>query len=294
VINPHNIPPLEVLDVRCLVAENSKDSSNTESSNLTHCIKQEMSSSYDLELPSVRAFLSHVASRQGANVDTSSRLMVMYRIGPEIFSPVFKPSEHVSISSALPGGNGKDATVFSALEAKDLVIDGQCTSENVLSIAQRAMRCQQIFTDVMWPLSRKALQNALGIDWQTQVGISKQNMWPKVANRPNEGHNSEPDAEALLDILSKHWAHVAGTTGAELDHLLVVQTLANTWAQQKEIGEELIINATTSAAALLESFGLQDAAKEQKALCPRKMELPTQKVKRRPSRWDGEVPQTIH
>eukprot|EP00811_Abedinium_folium_P036922 NODE_9586_length_1413_cov_3.166407.p1 GENE.NODE_9586_length_1413_cov_3.166407~~NODE_9586_length_1413_cov_3.166407.p1 ORF type:complete len:282 (-),score=99.58 NODE_9586_length_1413_cov_3.166407:108-953(-) len=261
------MPQLEVLEAECVLVLPSgevralKGSSN---SDLTRQVQLQMTSPHELNIPSVRSFLGQAASRTSdSGVEATSSLALTYRIGPEVFHHIFKPSEAVQISAAVPGGTGSDATICGAVEdGRDADAAQSTAPEQLLSRIERALRCQRLLTDALWPKVRHVLIGSLGKNWQAQVNLPRGNLW----SQSDAMGEAEPDAEGLLRLLRRYWEQVVGDSGASNELLKPIEALALEWAEQADASDEAIAAAAAAAAALLRACGLEAAAAEEAKL----------------------------
>jgi len=264
IIDPRNLPMLEVLDSVALA-------SNTDSGEDMTEIVREIARPFELVIPSVRVLLGR-AKRIRSQADDGEKgshsytgLQISYRIGPEVFRRVYAPGERVHLSAAQPGGDGEEETVLAALEARGE--EHKREAEPELGPQDQALLLQSELAEGMMPSIRKGLKSVPKADWP-----HVSHWWPPNGSEADCGETEVLPKEALvldaagvLQVLHGHWGIVSRRIPAarEIDEeelLFPLDDLVDAWMHQADLEPALVREAAAAGSALCLLFGAEEAA----------------------------------
>lgn len=250
VLNPRNLPHLDVLEALAMVRQGPKAAPHAGKDITEHTVDK-MTSQHELKIPVVQAFVRA----------KNTSLYISYRIGPEVFRRIFGPQDQLHLSSALSGGTGDTVTVLSAVEAASTNNDA---TDAETTPVQRALHLQRILTGALNPVVDERLTIAVGKSWMQQARVSPLHIWTREDG--DTGAPPELDAQGLCEVMRRFWPMLVEQETASIEMLVPVETLVLKWASQEDLREATLLNALTASVTLLHVFALDAAADEVRSL----------------------------
>lgn len=240
IMDPHDLPRLELLSAVAMMSELDMGQSTDAATDVSKLIRPYLISPHELHIPSVRALLA--AANQSVSrgdrgsvttADSASRmraatvLRLKYRIGPEVFRREFAPTSAANVSTAMAGGGASIATILDSVA--DLKAEGGSgwgggaavgaadTLGSELQLPERALALQTTMTTAASPIVCQQLQEVRGSDWPSSRSLLKSPLSPglKRGGTLSPAAHDKDKVEAAVHLWPAPGAAAATATSSE-------------------------------------------------------------------------------